>query len=157
MRISDWIALVAWLAADQLSKLWVLSQASLPLAVTPFFNVVLSHNPGAAFGMFSEGSGWQNLFFVAVAVIISAVILWYLFRMPREERQVRVALVMILAGALGNLVDRLRFGAVVDFVDLHAAAWHWFTFNVADIAISVGAALLVADAFGWRLLRARRT
>ncbi len=116
----------------------------------PFFDLVVVHNTGAAFGFLSQAGGWQNVFFVAVAIVISTVILVMTYRLGAKDRLLAVALMLVLGGALGNLVDRLRFGYVVDFLDVYYQAWHWPAFNVADSAITIGALLLILDAFGVR-------
>lgn len=113
--------------------------------VTGFFNLVLTFNPGAAFSFLAGASGWQRELFIGVALAASALILWLLHR-HRAERPFCVALGLILGGALGNLWDRVALGHVVDFLDFHAAGWHWPAFNAADSAITCGAALLVWDA-----------
>ncbi|MEJ5211083.1 MAG: signal peptidase II, partial [Burkholderiales bacterium] len=113
-------------------------------AVTAFFNLVLAHNTGAAFSLLAQAGGWQRLFFIAVALVATTVIVWLLHR-HRHESRFCIALAGILGGALGNLIDRVRLGYVVDFLDFHAAGWHWPAFNVADMAITGGAVLLVWD------------
>ncbi|MEO1767982.1 signal peptidase II [Thiobacter aerophilum] len=146
-RRFSWYGLaVVLIALDQASKAWVTTHF-LPgeqRTVTPFFNLVLAHNTGAAFSLLAEAGGWQRVFFIAVALIATAVIVWLIER-HREEPRFCFALSLILGGALGNLIDRLRLGYVVDFLDFHAAGWHWPAFNVADTAITVGALLLVWD------------
>jgi len=138
-------------AADLATKAWV-SQAFTPgnvVEVTPFFNLVLTHNTGAAFSFLAGAGGWQRWFFTAIAMAISAAILVLL---PRQrDPWMSAALALVLGGALGNLYDRLTLGRVVDFVQLHAAGYYWPAFNVADSAITVGVALLV-----WDSLRGRR-
>jgi signal peptidase II len=114
--------------------------------VTPFFNFVLVYNKGAAFSFLAGAPGWQTPFFAAVAVVASAVVSWLLWRHP-GRRLLCVGLALILGGALGNLWDRLEWGAVADFLDFHAFGWHWPAFNVADSAITVGAALLIVEGF----------
>ena len=108
----------------------------------PFFNLALVFNPGAAFSFLSDAGGWQRWFFVALALAVS-VWLTLLIRSHAAERLLPLAAALILGGALGNVIDRIRFGAVVDFLDVHAAGWHWPAFNVADAAISMGVALLI--------------
>jgi signal peptidase II len=131
---------------DFLTKRWV--EAALApgqvVEVTPFFNLVLAFNPGAAFSLFAQASGWQRPFFIGVAAVAAVVILWLLRRHWRDTL-FGVALSLILGGALGNLWDRVALGQVVDFLDFHAAGWHWPAFNLADSAITVGAALLIWD------------
>ncbi|MFN3593352.1 MAG: signal peptidase II [Thiobacillaceae bacterium] len=141
-----------WLSAlvlvlDQASKRLVM--ASLTpyqevIAVTPFFNLVHVHNTGAAFSLFADQPGWQRWFFLAVASIASGVILW-LLAATRGRTLFAIGLALILGGALGNLIDRLAYGHVVDFLDFHAAGWHWPAFNLADSAITLGAGLLIWD------------
>lgn len=114
--------------------------------VTGFFNVVLAYNSGAAFSFLAGAGGWQRWFFVLVASIATVVIAWLLSR-HRNETLFCAGLSLILGGAVGNLWDRILIGHVVDFLDFHAAGWHWPAFNVADSAISVGAALLILDGF----------
>ena len=144
-RFAAWLGLAALvIVLDQLSKLWVLSALKYGerIEVTPFFNLILVFNPGAAFSFLSDAGGWQRWFFVALALAVSGW-LTFLIRSHAAERLLPLAATLILGGALGNVIDRIRFGAVADFVDVHAAGWHWPAFNVADSAISVGVALLV--------------
>jgi len=103
-------------------------------------------NRGAAFSFLANAPGWQKPFFVAVAVVASAIVSWMLWREP-ARRLLCSGLALILGGALGNLWDRLAYGHVVDFLDFHAMGWHWPAFNVADSAISMGAAILIAESF----------
>ena len=106
---------------------------------------MLVYNPGAAFSLLSDAAGWQRWLFIAIALVASAWIVWLLNRYQRQAL-FSLALSLVLAGAVGNVVDRIFFGAVVDFLDFHALGWHWPAFNVADSAISCGAVLLVWDA-----------
>ena len=112
-------------------------------AFTSFFSLVLTFNTGAAFSLFADGSGWQRWFFTAVAIAAAALIAWLLRRGGRTLYCLGLAL--ILGGALGNLLDRLVIGKVVDFLLFHYDRWAWPAFNVADSAITVGAALLIVD------------
>ena len=135
------------LVVDQATKLLVtatLTPYQEVIAVTTFFNLVHVHNTGAAFSLFADHSGWQRWFFLGVAVVASGVILW-LLRGTRGRAVFCIALALILGGALGNVIDRLAYGHVIDFLDFHAAGWHWPAFNVADSAITVGAGLLIWD------------
>ncbi|AWP22808.1 signal peptidase II [Acidiferrobacter sp. SPIII_3] len=139
---------VAVFVLDQWSKaeaVRYLSRGSVH--VTSFLNLVLVYNRGAAFGFLSNASGWQNILFIAVAVAIVAGIVIFLVRGGRRDRLTVVALMLVLGGAAGNLADRIRLGEVVDFIDFHIGSWHWYTFNLADSAITVGAVLLVIDAW----------
>ncbi|MBI5330609.1 MAG: lipoprotein signal peptidase [Betaproteobacteria bacterium] len=143
-----WLSLLT-LVLDQLTKLWVID-AIAPYAeivpVTGFFNLVHVHNTGAAFSLFADQPGWQRGFFLTVAVLASGVILYLLAR-TRGRTLFCIALALILGGALGNVIDRTLYGHVIDFLDVYAGAWHWPAFNVADSAITLGAALLIRDGF----------
>jgi signal peptidase II len=146
-RSAPWfLAAAAVIAVDRLSK-WAALAWLRPgdaLELTGFFNLVLVFNRGAAFSFLASAPGWQTPFFVTVALVASAIVSWMLWRDP-ARRLLCAGLALILGGALGNLWDRLAYGHVVDFLDFHAAGWHWPAFNVADSAISVGAAILIAD------------
>ena len=114
--------------------------------VTTYFNLVMVYNKGAAFSFLSDQPGWQRYFFTGVSVIASVFILWMLKRNP-GQRLFCWALALILGGAIGNLIDRVAYGHVIDFLDFHVHGWHWPAFNVADSAITVGAILFVLDEF----------
>ena len=144
-----WFALAALVVlADQATKVLVMSHFALGerLALAPFFNLVFVYNPGAAFSFLSEAGGWQKPLLVAFALAAAAIVSTLIVRRP-GERLLCTGLAFILGGAIGNVIDRLRFGQVVDFLDFHAAGWHWPAFNVADSAITVGAALLILEGF----------
>jgi len=142
-----WLALSALLAVlDQLSK-YVMTRVLVfgnGIEVTPFFNLALVYNRGAAFSFLSSASGWQSELFIAIALIASAWVVYLLRRYPRQTLFC-FALSLILGGAVGNLIDRLLLGVVVDFLDFHLAGYHWPAFNIADSAITCGAALLIWD------------
>ncbi len=143
--LARWLALATFVVLlDQASKAWVLASFRYmeSLVVTPFFNLVLVYNSGAAFSFLAGAGGWQKWFFVVLALGIS---LWLLslLRQHAGERLLPLALSLILGGAIGNVIDRLRFDAVVDFLDLHLAGYHWPAFNVADSAITVGVLLML--------------
>lgn len=142
-----WIA-VTVVALDQLTKFaatdYLPQRGEIHLA--PFLNLVLVHNTGAAFGFLSSAGGWQNVFFIVVAVAASIFILWMYRRLGARDRLLAVGLLLVLGGALGNLLDRLIHGYVIDFIDVYYGTWHWPAFNTADSAITVGAVLLVVDA-----------
>ena len=144
-----WVA-VAVLLLDQATKLIALAKLALhePVALAPFLNLTLVYNKGAAFGFLSSASGWQNLFFIGVALVAGAVILYLLRRLGDNDRLLAVALMLVLGGAIGNLLDRLLYGHVVDFIDVYYRGWHWPAFNVADSAITIGAILIALDALG---------
>lgn len=151
-----WLS-AAVVAVDQLSK-WLAVKHLLgqpPLKIMPGFELSLAFNTGAAFSLFHDAGGWQNGFFIAVALGVSAFIVFSLQRMRQGELQTAVALALILGGAVGNVIDRVRQGFVVDFVHWFYQDWHWPHFNIADSAITVGAVLLVLDALGWRVFGRR--
>lgn len=114
--------------------------------ITSYFNLVMVYNKGAAFSFLSDQPGWQRYFFTAVSVIASLFILWMLKRNP-AQRLFCWSLALILGGAVGNLIDRIAYGHVIDFLDFHVGGWHWPAFNVADSAITLGAILFVLDEF----------
>lgn len=156
-RIS-WLWLLVSLvvvAADQLTKQLVMRHFELyeRLVVTPFFDVVRLHNTGAAFSLLADADGWQNALFAVLAVGISAVLLWWLRRLPANQVVAPLGLTLVLGGAVGNLVDRLAYGHVVDFLLFHYDRWSWPAFNVADSAITCGVVLLLLDGM---LLEKRR-
>jgi signal peptidase II len=135
------------LVLDQLTKVAVTRSFSLHemVELAPFFNMVLVYNSGAAFSLLADAAGWQRELFIGIAVAAAVWIAW-LLRKHSVERLFCIALALILGGAIGNVVDRVRLGAVVDFLDFHAFGYHWPAFNVADAAISCGAVLLIWDA-----------
>jgi len=147
--LGRWLALAALvLILDQISKAWILDsfRHMERQSVTSFFNLVLVFNPGASFSFLADAGGWQKWFFVGLALLISVWLL-SLLRKHAQERLLPAALSLILGGAIGNVIDRLRFDAVVDFLDFHLAGYHWPAFNVADSAITVGVALMLLHQF----------
>jgi signal peptidase II len=142
--------------AEQATKALVMARFAVGerLELTPFFNMVLVFNKGAAFSFLSEAAGWQKPLLVAFAVVAAAIVSVLIVRRP-GERLLCTGLAFILGGARGYVIDRLRFGQVVDFLDLHAAGYHWPAFNVADSAITIGALLLILEGFVHREGRAR--
>lgn len=134
------------LVLDQISKQWIVNHFVLydSVAVTSFFNLVRVHNPGAAFSFLANAGGWQHYFFTILAFVVSAYLLWLMWQSPNDQR-LCIALSLIVSGAIGNVIDRVRFSYVVDFLDVHAFGWHWPAFNVADSCICVGAVLMVWD------------
>jgi signal peptidase II len=140
------VALVVAIA-DQLTKLWVLDFfASRPMPiveVAPFFNLVLTGNRGMSFGLFNDNAAANALIFTGLAAVIVVGLLVWLWQ--SRTLALRIGLGLIIGGAIGNVVDRLLRGAVVDFLDFHLGTWHWFAFNLADAAICVGVAVLLID------------
>ena len=142
-----WYALAGLvIVLDQLSKWVVLGHVSFgeTIYVAPFWNWVLAYNSGAAFSFLAHQSGWQRWFFAVLAIGVSGWIAVMLRQHP-EQKMLSLALSLVMGGALGNVIDRVRFGAVVDFIQWHAAGFYWPAFNVADSAITVGAILLVIE------------
>ena len=160
-RNSSGGSLLPWLGiafivilADQFTKTLILGDFQLgdSRTVTSFFNVVRVHNTGAAFSFLATAAGWQRWFFVVLGLAATVFIVWMLMR-HGGQRLFGLALALILGGALGNVIDRLLHGYVVDFIQVHWGSAYFPSFNVADSAISVGAALLIVD----ELLRVRRS
>ncbi|HYC05322.1 MAG TPA: signal peptidase II [Azospirillaceae bacterium] len=155
-----WTVALVGLVLDQLSKWWILSvalpclagetgpgcqQDSPYITVTPFFNLVMAWNRGVSFGMFAHEAEIMPYVLIAVALAIVGVMVVWLRRTDRVFQAVAIG--AVIGGAIGNVIDRLRFGAVADFLDVHAAGWHWPAFNVADSFICVGVAMLLWDGF----------
>lgn len=141
-----WFGLAAVVVVlDQLTKWWALAGLvpHQPVEILPFFNLTLVFNRGAAFSFLAGAGGWQKWFFIGLALVISVALAVWLVRSAWRQRWLAGALALVLGGAIGNVIDRVRFGVVVDFLDFHAAGWHWPAFNVADSAITVGAVLLL--------------
>ncbi len=144
-----WLGIAMVIAIlDQITKQVILGRFSegetLPL--TSFFSLVLAFNTGAAFSFLANAGGWQRSFFIAIAVTAVIVIVW-LLRKHSDESLFSLGLSLILGGAIGNLLDRVWLGKVVDFLLFYYHDWHWPAFNVADSAISIGAAILILDSF----------
>jgi signal peptidase II len=139
------VALV--IVLDQLTKFWVYEalvvEGPRSIVVAPFFNLVTVWNYGVSFGMFNSGSSAASWIFILLALAISVALAAWLVRTDRHL--ISASLGLILGGAIGNVIDRVRYGAVFDFLDFHLAGWHWPAFNVADAAICVGVAVLFTD------------
>lgn len=150
-----WLGLaLILLIADQLTKVLILGSYRLGDAtyVTSFFNVVRAHNTGAAFSFLASAAGWQRWLFTAIGVTAALFILWML-KSHAGQKLFSFALACILGGAVGNVIDRLLHGYVVDFLDFHYGGWHFPAFNMADSAITIGAICLILD----ELLRVKRS
>ncbi len=141
------------LIADQFTKVLVVGYYKLGdgTTVTSFFNVVRVHNAGAAFSFLAGAAGWQRWFFTVIGVAAALFILWML-KSHAAQKLFSFALACILGGAIGNVIDRLAYGYVVDFLQFHYAGWYFPSFNLADSAITIGAAALILD----EMLRVRR-
>ncbi len=142
-----WVS-AAVIAFDQLTKLWISYHLGLfdVEQILPFFNLTLLHNQGAAFSMLSHASGWQRWFFIALGIAVSLGIMAWLRRLPASgQALLSSGLALILGGALGNVLDRVWRGYVVDFIQVHYGHWTFPAFNLADSAITIGAALVILD------------
>lgn len=142
-----WLAVIL-LVADQVSKWWVTTNFRLyeSVAVMPMFNFTYVRNEGAAFSFLSDAGGWQRWFFSAIAFTISGLLLYWLRGLNKSEKLLSVAYALVLSGAIGNLIDRVLYGYVIDFLDVYYQQHHWPAFNVADAAICIGALLIIIEA-----------
>ncbi|MCF7968153.1 MAG: signal peptidase II [Methylococcaceae bacterium] len=143
-----------WLSAlviviDQITKRVVDSTMQLyqSIELIPYFQLTYMRNQGAAFSFLSGAGGWQRWFFIGLAVIASVFICFWLKKLNRSQRWEAIAWSLVLGGALGNLIDRILYGYVIDFLDVYIGDWHWPAFNVADSAITLGVAMLLLDSF----------
>lgn len=144
-----WWLMLLLLIADQVTKQIVIHNMQLfdSIAVLPFFNLTYVRNEGAAFSFLSDAGGWQRWFFTLIAAAVSIVIAVWLSKLSKQQVKLSLALSLVLAGAIGNLIDRSIYGYVIDFFHLYYQNWHYPAFNIADSAICVGAALLIWDSF----------
>jgi len=151
-----WLLLsFALIVIDQISKLWAeatLSDGST-FDILPVLDFELAYNPGAAFSFLANAGGWRRVFFSAIAIGVSVYLTHAISKAKVSEKQLVIAYAFIISGAIGNLIDRIRIDKVVDFIHVFYQSWHFPYFNVADMAISVGAILLIMEAFNWRLIR----
>ena len=133
---------------DQISKITMSRLLAFGQSepVTSFYNLVMVYNKGAAFSFLADQQGWQRYLFAGISLAASLLIIWMLKRNP-SQRLFCWALALILGGAIGNLIDRLAYGHVIDFLDVYFYGWHWPAFNVADSAITIGAGLFILDEF----------
>ncbi len=134
---------------DQVTKWLMVSWLALyeTVAVMPYFNLTMAHNYGAAFSFLAQAGGWQRWFFIVLAVVISIVLIVWLAKLKPHAKLEAISLSLILGGAIGNVIDRIVYGYVVDFLDVYIGSSHWPAFNVADSAICIGAVLLILDSF----------
>ena len=149
IRWRIYMLVLALVLADQLSKAWVQANFVLGerLNLLPMLDFTLVYNEGAAWSILSDAGGWQRWFLSIVSAVVSLVLVVWIHRLRTEQRLLLAALTLILAGALGNLVDRLQLGKVVDFILVYYQDWYFPAFNVADSLITVGAVLMIADMF----------
>ena len=143
-----WLTLIC-LLLDQVTKQWVAGSFTLyeSINVLPIFNITYVHNLGAAFSFLADQGGWQRWFFTIVAAVASIVFVVWLAKTPKSDTILGVAFALMLSGALGNLIDRVLFGYVIDFIDFHWSGYHFPAFNIADSMIFIGAALMILDSF----------
>ena len=134
---------------DQVTKWLMVSWLALyeTVAIMPYFNLTMAHNHGAAFSFLAQAGGWQRWFFIVLAIVISTVLLVWLSKLKPEAKLEAVSLSLILGGAIGNVIDRIYYGYVIDFLDVYIGNSHWPAFNVADAAICIGAVVLIIDSF----------
>jgi len=141
-----WLAIVV-VILDQISKYIASTSLEMyqPIAVMPMFNWTLMHNTGAAFSFLADAGGWQRWFFAIIAVVVSVVIVLWLKRLEQHEKWQAIALALILGGAMGNVIDRISLGYVVDFIQVYYQKWYWPAFNIADSAIFIGVGMIIID------------
>ncbi len=142
-----WMGLASLLLIlDQLTKIIAKNNLfeNVSQPVTSFLNWTLVYNSGAAFSFLAQAGGWQRWFFTGLGIIAALVMIW-LIRKNASQRVFSLALSLLLSGAIGNVIDRIAYGAVVDFIDVHYMGWHWPAFNIADSAITIGVILLIFD------------
>lgn len=134
--------------ADQATKITILNTLELyqDINILPIFDITHVHNYGAAFSFLSDAGGWQRYFFTIIAVVISTLLVYWMYKTPTDQKMLLTSYALILSGALGNVCDRINYGYVVDFIHFYYGSWSFPAFNVADIAISIGAFFLILDA-----------
>ena len=133
--------------ADQITKAIATAELTMykAVAVMPMFNFTLMHNEGAAFSFLSDAGGWQRWFFTIISLVVSIVLVFWIKKLKPEEKIQAMAFSLILGGAVGNLIDRVRFGYVVDFIEIYYHQYSWPAFNIADSAITIGVIILIVD------------
>jgi len=143
-----WLTLLC-LVVDQITKQYVANSMELyqSIEVLSFFNITYVHNLGAAFSFLADQGGWQRWFFTAIAAIASVIFVVWLAKTPKDQKILSIAFALLLSGALGNLIDRVLFGYVIDFLDFYIGSYRWPAFNVADSMIFIGAGLMIFDSF----------
>lgn len=153
-----WISLLI-VILDQLSKLWITQTLSIhqSIAILPFLNFTLLHNEGAAFSFLANAGGWQRWLFVSLTAVITTILLIWLSKISRQQRLIALSLTLVIGGAIGNLIDRALYGYVVDFIDVYYQQWHWYTFNIADSAISIGVTLLLLDTIRYEIVHPQKS
>jgi signal peptidase II len=144
-----WVSALT-LVLDQVSKLAIAGNMQLyeSIPLIPCFNLTYVHNTGAAFSFLAQAGGWQRWLFAGLALVMSGIICVWLLRLQKHETLMAAALSLVLGGAIGNLIDRVAYGYVIDFLDVYYQDWHWPAFNIADSAICIGVGLMLLDSFG---------
>lgn len=142
LGVSVLVILLDWHSKQMASEMLVLYR---PHEVFSWLNMTLAHNYGAAFSFLNNAGGWQRWFFVVLASLVSLILMVWLLRLPRQEWRTGLSLGLIIGGAIGNLIDRVQLGYVVDFIDVYYREWHYPAFNVADSSITIGVVLLLLD------------
>jgi len=142
-----WLSLLV-VGFDQLTKIWISATLALyeSIPVLPFFDLRLLHNEGAAWSFLATAGGWQRWFLSGLAIFVTGILIVWLSRTQRQQYWLASALALVIGGAVGNVIDRLIYGYVIDFIDIYYQGWHWPAFNIADSAISIGVVLLLIDA-----------
>ena len=151
-----WLLLsIVLIVIDQMTKLWAVKalSGSVTVSILPVFDFSLVYNTGAAFGFLNDAGGWQKIFFATVATCVSLFLIWAIKNAKSSERQLVIAYACIIGGAIGNLIDRIRIEKVVDFIHVFYQNWHFPHFNIADIAIFIGACFLILDTFNCKLIK----
>ena len=142
-----WLAIVA-IVIDQITKWFTVNYLDFGypgVEITPFFNLVHVYNPGAAFSFLADQGGWQRWFFAGLAAAVTVLLSVWMAKMPKAARWLPAAYALVIGGAIGNVIDRIMLGHVVDFLDFYVNAWHWPAFNLADSFILIGAVMIIID------------
>ncbi|WP_298442507.1 signal peptidase II [uncultured Ferrimonas sp.] len=141
-----WLAVVA-LLVDQATKLYVAAsfEYGVRLPFLPSLNLTYVHNPGAAFSFLADAGGWQRWGFAVFALIVTVALTLMMRAENKQKKMINISYALIISGAIGNMIDRLAYGYVIDFIDFYVGNWHWPAFNIADTAICIGAALMILD------------
>ena len=152
-----WLSLVV-IVLDQITKQWVEAQLLVfeRVPLLSWLNLTLAYNEGAAFSFLADQGGWQRWFFAVLAVVVVGVLYTWLRRLSRQDLLIAVSLSLVIGGAIGNVIDRLAYGAVFDFIQFHIGSWSWYVFNVADAAIVAGVVGLLYDSFVLEGRRAKK-
>jgi len=139
-----WLAIIV-IVIDQITKLWAVDTLVFgePVAVMSNLNWTLAYNYGAAFSFLADMGGWQRWFFTGLATVVTVILVWWLKSLPNKLNVETIGINLVLGGAIGNVIDRVLEGRVTDFIDFYIGTWHYATFNVADMAITAGAGLLI--------------